>query len=246
VAFTASVVNGQVVNFHYGDNYAAGAPGYAHIVYSGQGAYSDAGNNLWNGYGPSYTANTGPNSTSTGGATSVTFSVGSGAGANGGIWLSGDGTSNPNQGTPYFLLGYGSLVNGGNPGQGTSENPLGTFSLSGVAAGTYSVYLYGANYDADRGALFTLSSGTAHNGINGTINNGNNNVFTEGANYVYFENVSPDINGNIFGTWAPNPGSTLTGEGNFNGLQLVLVPEPSSLTLLGLGTAGLLFFRRRK
>jgi hypothetical protein len=245
VAFGAPVAHSQVINFHYGHNYAAGAPGYADIIYSGQGAYSDPGNNLWNGFGPGYTANTGPNFTSSGAATPVTFSLGSGTSANGGIWLSGNGTSNPNQGTPFFLLGYASLVNSANPGQGTAGAPMGTFSLGGVPAGTYSLYLYGANYDADRGAVFSLSSGTAHNGINGSDNNGNNNAFGEGINFVRFDNVVPNA-GIITGSWIPNPNSTLLGEGNFNGLQLVLVPEPGGLALLALGAAGLIFLRRRE
>ncbi|HLK51953.1 MAG TPA: hypothetical protein VKU42_00775, partial [Candidatus Angelobacter sp.] len=48
---------GQVVNFHQAFNYPQ-IPGYA-VLYTGQGAYSDPGNNVWNGFG----APNGPGST---------------------------------------------------------------------------------------------------------------------------------------------------------------------------------------
>src|SRR5262249_36828637 len=97
---------------------------------------------------------------------------------------------------------------------------------------TYDVYLYGSNYDGDRGAVFALNSGTADSGITGTVNAGQpaNNAFTLGTNYVLFHNVTPNGSGQIIGTWTPNAASTLQGEGNFNAIQLVaptiIVIEP--------------------
>ncbi len=54
----ASVAVGQVINFHDGANYAQ-VPGYA-VLYFGQGAYSDPGHNVWNGFG---SGGSGPGST---------------------------------------------------------------------------------------------------------------------------------------------------------------------------------------
>lgn len=239
---------GTVVNFHYAHNYASGGPAYNDIVYVGQGAYSDPGNNVWNGYGPGFTADTGPNMTSSGAGTPVTFTLGPNQGANGGIWEVGNGTTNPDQGTPFFLLGYASLVNSGNLGIGTST-PTGSFTLSHVPAGTYNVYLYGANFDSDRGAQFSLSSGTPDLGMSATFNDNNNNTFVEGQNYVVFDNVTPDGSGTISGTFTTvtNPATLQTGEGDFNGLQLVSIsptPEPMSLGLISL--SGVLLIRRRR
>jgi hypothetical protein len=69
-----------------------------------------------------------------------------------------------------------------------------------------------------------------------------------GTTYVEFTNVTPNGNGDITINWGAvnNPFSGNTGEGDFNGLQLVTVPEPSSIALIGLGIAGAFFLRRRK
>jgi hypothetical protein len=142
-------------------------------------------------------------------------------------------------------------VNSGSPGVGTASNPLGGFILHNVTAGTYNLFLYGQNYDATRGAAFSLAAangGTAVGGITSTLNTGNRNSFVLGDNYVEFLGVTPDANGNISGLWGAvsNPLSGLSGEGDFNGLQLVTVPEPGAIALLGLGLTGLFFVRRRK
>jgi hypothetical protein len=224
---------GTVVNFHAADNGAAGPPNFDDILYVGQGAASDPGNNFWNGFGPGFHADTnGANATSTGAATPVTLSIAPPVGTNGGLSFDGpDGNGgNTHQGTPFFLLGHCNLVNDANPGIGMTGAPLGQFTFNNVPQATYDVYLYGANYDSDRGAVFTLSSGTADSGITGTVNNHNNDTFTLGTNYVIFHNVVPNAQHQIVGTWAPNPASMLQGEGNFNAVQLVapniIVVEP--------------------
>jgi hypothetical protein len=220
----------SAVNFHYAHNYAAtSSGGFADIVYSGQGAYSDAGNNKWNG-----------------------FALGPNQSANGGIWQDqySDGAGGNNkQGTPFFLLGYATLVNAGNPGNGTAASPMGTFTLSHVPTGTYDIYLYGANFDSDRGAQFMLSSGTPDSALSATFNNHNNNTFVEGQNYVLFHNVTPNSSGIITGSFQPlfNPNTGQDGEADFNGLQIVSVstPEPASLAVISLGSVFLLRRRRQ-
>src|SRR5262245_37273267 len=72
--FVASA--GTVVNFHAAHNFAQGEPDYFDLVYSGQGAFSDLGNNIWNGYGEGFNSGgNGANVTSTGSATPVTLTL---------------------------------------------------------------------------------------------------------------------------------------------------------------------------
>lgn len=294
----------QVVSFHDAFNYPQ-VPGYA-VLFVGQGAYSDPGNNIWNGFGapngpgstwfygannpwnathsPALSNNPGnpyasygtptapsissgatvwgaggtidanglPTGLSSGNATSaglfsgITLSVSYGFnnGANGGT----------TQGQPSWILSRAAVVNGSNPGVGTAANPLGSFTLQNVPAGNYALFLYGANYDNSRGASFSITTGggTAVGGITSTINantGGPANTFVLGQTYVEYLGVSPDGSGTISGTWGTvsNPLSGLSGEGDFNGLQLVaLVPEPSTAALLLFGFAGFFALRRTR
>jgi fibronectin-binding autotransporter adhesin len=239
-------------------------------LYYGQGAYSDSGNNVWNGFGryggPGSTAfygggrpdsNVGStkmpagnpgnpyaftNGNGTASGTNLFSPTNSGASNVGNAYSNGtlspvtltvstitgeNGAGNmTNQGTPGFLLATADLVQG---------STLGTFTLGSVPAGTYDLYLYGANYDGTRGAAFNLTSqsgaASAAGGFTTTTNpnanpNGPLTSFVLGQDYVEYLNVSPTAAGVIAGTWGAvsNPISGLSGEGDFNGLQLVEVP----------------------
>ncbi len=286
---------GQVYNFHDAFNVQGSVNGGAYnLLYIGQGAYSDTGNNFWNGFG-TYGA-PGPGTewfygplrpyTTYGGATpgnpyAAWFASGWQS-ANGYpiVFGSGgtiDGSGNPTtvvagnvtssglatpvtlsisydhdngagtisaslvQGTPGFILGEAAIAPPG---------ITGTFSLHNVPAGTYDLYLYGANYDDDRGARFIVNGQTSIVNNNPAVDGTHpGTMFDLGANYTVYHNIAPDGGGTISGTWDgvfTNPNTGQSGEGDFNGLQLVLIPEPGTFALLGLGLAGLFVIRRRK
>ncbi len=282
----ASAAVGQVINFHEAFNYAQ-VGGYA-VLYYGQGAYSDPGHNVWNGFG----ASSGPGSTwfygggnhwnapstanfvatnnpgnpyaAYGHPPTLTTSVGSTTWgqAGGQIDASGqptgvasgnaksDGSYSPItlgitcttvapyghtngtiQGTPSWI--YSESVSG------SGANPQIIVTLSNVPPSTYSLYLYSASYGSEGGTLFSVNSGTAHNGIDSTLNksaDGNNpaNVFVEGDDYVIFQNVVPDANGVIKIVGSPNPLNAANGnvtQADFNGLQLVTTGPPPGVLI---------------
>jgi hypothetical protein len=246
-------VGAVVVNFHDAANGVDwDGTNWHDRVYVGQGAYSDPGNNTWNGFGmPSgfpgdpLTASTGPNKTSSGAATPITLDTSYNF-DNGAIYYNYPNPGDPGntaQGQPSFILGMAAVANG--------STPAGTFALHHVPAGLYNLYLYGANFDNDRGAAFTVASGNALGGFSSTLNAKNGspaNSFVLGATYVEFLNVAPNANGDITGTFGAvtNPISGNSGEGDFNGLQLVGVPEPAALGLASLVSLVTLSVRRRR
>jgi PEP-CTERM motif len=291
VAFVAPAAFGQVISFH--DATQGTVPGY-NLLYSGQGAYSDPGHNVWNGFSGATYLGGGPGSTLFYGANNPYPATGGNPGnpyaaygANGGTTggngsaLFGTGGTVDGSGHPtttaaanatsaglvspitlsMFFTGENGATGGSTPGQPSwllssaaliSGAGLGTFTLHNATQGqTYDLFLYGQNYDATRGAAFALNGangGTALNGLTSTLNTGVRNSFVLGDNYVEFTGVVADANGNISGSWGAvnNPFSGLSGEGDFNGLQLVAVPEPSMIGLIGMGLAGLFAWRRRK
>jgi hypothetical protein len=128
-----------------------------------------------------------------------------------------------------FVFSGAATVDGANPGVGTAANPVGSITLSNVPAGTYDLFLYAANFDGTRGATFIVSTGTPSNGVFVAMNpyaaagNGPLTNFVFGTNYVVYNNVTPAVDTTIKVTWGAisNINSSATGEGDFNGLQLV-------------------------
>jgi hypothetical protein len=211
--FAPSATGGFTLNFAVAPNSTAAN------VYVGQGAYSDSTNNVWNPFPGGSGTPTGFALTSSSNQTLVTASLI--FGFNNG---SGNGVTN---GTPSWLVSFEDAVNAGSPGIGTPGAPMGQVTLQNVPQGPYKLYLYGQNYDGNRGSVFALApvnGGVADNGINATKNTQRADmspVLTEGDNYVFFRGVTPDPSGTITVTYIPNPAGTLTGEAPFNGLQLV-------------------------
>ena len=287
-----STAQAQVYNFQHAS--VGTIPGYNQLYY-GQGAYSDPGNNVWNGFSAGTYAGGGPGSTlffgpgnpypSSGGSPGNPYATygANGHGSTSGTVLFGtggtiDGSGNPTSvpagnatssgllspitmsadfqgdngatagatlGTPSWLLSSAAI----SPG-------VETFTFHNVPAGSYLLYCYGANYDNDRGTLFSVNSGAAHNGIGATLNQANGTrpgqSFMEGVNFVYFLGVTPDGSGNITIHAVANPADgvgnpNLSGEADVNGFQLVtVVPEPSTVAMLGLGLASLSLFGARR
>jgi len=279
---------GQVVNFHDSDNFPVVTPApnfnvgdYYAVLFAGQGAYSDPGNNIWNGFADGY----GPYGVGYQSTDVYSGSPGSGpwpeppgnpgnpyAAYPAGLgWVTSDGTN-------LFDFSTGSLTNSGDSDSAGTWTPItlrvtgyfadasippitvpngapaflfssaayvttnGTFStavftLQNVPSGQYGLYLYGAAPNNNGGTLFSLNSGSAHNGIAATLNSGVTGApaqtYVEGENFVIFENVSPDASSNITITASPNPlngvgNSNLVGNAYVNGFQLIFNPPPTA------------------
>lgn len=176
----------------------------ANSVYVGQGAFADVGNDFWNDVQSTTGAS---NLIASNGTTATGVSV-SISGVNG----LGTGT------TPSFapLLFDQYLHFGGNPA---------SFTISGLTPGTpYELYLYGQSGTGgatDRMVDFTI------NGVTQTITGANVGSFISGVNFVMFA-LTPGSS-SVSGSFVQNPG---TGEGNFSGLQIAAIPEPSTFALL--------------
>jgi len=227
---------GFVVNF---DAVANGDPNQNFV---GQGAYTDPGDNAWNPIGSSGVT-TGLAFNSASNQTLVTATLLYGFN-NTGIGQPG---AAPVNGDPSWLLTSEDGVNTGNPGIGTVSVPEGQLTVNDLPQGSYSLYLYADNYDADRGSIFSLApanGGGADQGINATanaqsgFNESDSTVFAEGDNYVIFTNVVADATGAITVDYVPNDAnpSILHGEAPFNGVQLVLSVRPT-LTIQVSGTS---------
>jgi hypothetical protein len=209
-----------VVNF-------AVAPNSTGTPYIGQGAYSDPpSNNVWNPFPQaSGTAST-LATNSAGGQTLVTASL---------IYGFNNGAAGATNGTPGYLESYEDAVNTGNVGIGNAATPEGQLTINDLPQGTYTLYLYGANYDGDRGSIFSvnpINGGAALGGTNATQNGSVNGLgavaankctFALGDNYVVFTNVVADAFGDIIVTYVPdtNTLSGNTGEAPLNGFQAI-------------------------
>jgi hypothetical protein len=201
---------GTVVNF----DVPGGVSDYAN--YSGQGAYPDTGHDYWN---PIVANGATPAGLSSDGATASPIVL---TDTCDGVY-GGDGQGP--QGTPGGLQ---------TPFEYAKPGPK-TNTLSNVASGNYTLYLYGINGgsgDSDRGTTFTVWSDLTTPTSLSTLNTpASYTSFIQGNDYVEFENVIVGQGGTITFTWAANAAdpSGETGEGDFNGLQLILISTSTNV-----------------
>jgi len=218
------------------------APNSTGTPYAGQGAYSDPpSNNVWNPFPQASGTTSALATNSAGGQTLVTASL---------IFGFNNGATGATNGTPAYLESYEDAVNTGNVGIGNATTPEGQLTINDLPQGTYTLYLYGANYDGDRGSIFSvnpINGGAALGGTNQTQNGsvngvgavaGNKCTFALGDNYVVFTNVVADAFGDITVTYVPNTNalSGNTGEAPFNGVQVIRTSvSPPTLAIQGSG-----------
>jgi hypothetical protein len=125
----------------------------------------------------------------------------------------------------------------------SATHPL-TFTLSGLAAATYDIYLYSCANASDREAKFTVATSIGTSSV--TIGPNTNLVGTlsEGITYELLQ-VAVGSDGGLKLTGSQVSGTEL----DLNGFQLqkvVVIPEPASMALLIFGAIGLLAYAWRK
>jgi hypothetical protein len=202
-------------------------------IYSGVAAAPDSGT-TWNAFRPGPeagaplvgSATSGALVTSTGAASSVTVTLG-----NFRVYEANEnvaGLANPLM-TDFV---YQQTLGPGGPNSTFSINNLDPLS-------SYDIYFYGQNGGyANTATVFAIgaTSLTATNATNAVT------TFTAGVNYVKFTGIAPNGTGVISGTFND---AAAANNAAFTGLQIVQVPEASTVTLAGLAS-GLLLVRRRR
>ncbi|MDP4624397.1 MAG: PEP-CTERM sorting domain-containing protein [Akkermansiaceae bacterium] len=242
-----AITVGTWINIDYGTR--GGTPGagvsYAGAVNTGQ----------WNSHNGGHSGPT-TRVDSTGGA--VTFGIFAGQNSSGGV-----GNFNLAGGSPADLVGQDYLF--------LNNNVAGDVTLNGRSVGSlYRFTIYNATTETNGIALgqtwnITFSGGgdTVGQGLNLDVNNGGTIVtatlpgptttspwsgYADGVTYTTLNGIKPTENGAFteieFWMWTP-AGSATDATSAISGIQMQLVPEPSSAALLGLAGIALLARRRR-
>lgn len=195
-------------------------------TYSGLGAAPAAGT-TWNGVAPpGGPFISGPLVTSVGTPTNAQISLGN--------YVAYDADENPAAHAPALLNDFIYQTTGV-----STTGPDGFFSVTNLDPGVYNLYLYAQNGGySNTTTRFTVA------GISQIVTNNDTapgpGAFVPGVNYVVYPGLVVNTGGTIAGSFNV---AEAANNAAFNGLQLVLVPEPASAALLGLGAIFLL--RRR-
>lgn len=235
LGLTATVAQSQQIDVQFSGTFTCpnpcGTRGTAPSVNPAQTGAAVVGNagDVWNDF--SATSLSGVSLVNTSGvATGASLSM-SEAGTYSGAYTS-DPTYDAFTGTSVANLMQGYLF--------TATRGTITISLTGLGADqSYNLYVYTQGDNNSNGRSIVISAG----GVSQIANQTNLNSLVLDNNYVS-EQVTTNAAGDL-----SIVGTTLAGEGNINGFQLVSaanVPEPGSVALLGLGFAGLAYRRWRR
>jgi hypothetical protein len=120
-----------------------------------------------------------------------------------------------------------------------------TLSINGLdPSKKYDLYLY--SQDAGyHNTTNTFTIGSESRTADNTLDSANPASFELGVNYVKFSDVAA-VEGTISVSFSGYVGIDPTRATSINGFQIVSVPEPSALALLGVGAISLLAYARRK
>jgi hypothetical protein len=214
-------------------NVEIGRPGQ--VAYTGPAAVGAAGDqwNLLTGYTTSTPQTVSNLKDSTGATTPASFTMGDQAGAGGPVQAAGTVAN-------VLIDNFADALTG-------NGDPTYTGTFSGLTpGGAYALYLIGNRGGGGYGATFGVSIGTTTGDLQRTTGNGFDGTFTPGRDYVAYSGskfVTANSSGVIQFTVAND---TVTNHNILNGAQLVAVPEPGSLGLLGLGIGVYLARRGRR
>jgi hypothetical protein len=124
----------------------------------------------------------------------------------------------------------------------------GTLTVSGLGYSKYDVYVYTARNDASESSSYSIGSDTFYHASAATFSG-------PFAQYTFADRTTAEANRGVgnYAKFSNITGSSFTlTVGNFgswstvNGMQIVEVPEPSTLSLVTLALLGLIGFGRRR
>lgn len=121
-----------------------------------------------------------------------------------------------------------------------TDNTALTGGLAINAGQQYDVYIY-AQGDTAGATTFSLKQDSGDIVQTATTAGGFDGTWTEGVNYVKFSNVTAT-------SWANGGELAINWGGSnsaINGIQIVQIPEPATIGLIGIVGAGAIFVRRR-
>lgn len=247
---SANWLQAQLINVDFNGNsvgQAYGGGGVAVGPTQAGAALIGSPGDLWNGFDDSaFTFSSYPSDASAtglaltnadGSASGVTLSLTAGGSYNANEPNWGNTSAFTTAGSPYSDLMQDELY---------TTAPA-TVTLSGLAANqSFQLVVYSSG-DQNLGTGFTEKKGTfTVNGVTqNTVWDGVTSTLINGKTYAEFWTMS-DGSGNLVITWGGTPEEAgVNPETDFNGFQLMVVPEPSSLALLGALGMALLGARRR-